>query len=70
MYPLNDTLELEPLHLIEAYVVSGEMVTDAPEHMLESYAQLNLIEIGFVYPLVGMLMGAVALQVLMELLNE
>jgi hypothetical protein len=42
----------------------GEIVTDAPEHMLESYAKLNLIAIGFVFEVVGMSMGAVALHVL------
>jgi hypothetical protein len=45
--------------------VSDEIVTDAPEHMLVSYTQLNLDAIGFVLALVGISMGAVALQVLM-----
>jgi hypothetical protein len=48
--------------------VSDEIVTDAPEHMLVSYTQLNLDAIGFVLALVGISMGAVALQVLIGLL--
>jgi hypothetical protein len=37
-------------------------VTDAPEHKLASYMQLNVPEIGFTLEPVGMSMGAVALH--------
>jgi hypothetical protein len=51
-----------PLHLMDKWLRSSEIVTGAPEHMSTSYMQLNVPEMGFTFPLVGMSIGAVALQ--------
>ena len=51
-----------PLQLMDKWLRSSEIVTDAPEHMSTSYTQLNVPEMGFMLPLVGRSIGAVAVH--------
>ena len=55
-------LEVPPLHGMDKWLRSDETVTDAPEHKLASYMQVNVPLIGFTLEPVGMSIGAVALH--------
>jgi hypothetical protein len=54
--------EVPLLHGMDKWLRSAEIVTDAPEHKLASYMQVNVPLIGFTLEPVGMSMGAVALH--------
>jgi len=55
--------EVPLLHGMDKWLRSAETVTDAPEHKLASYMQVNVPLIGLVLlEPVGMSMGAVALH--------